>query len=174
MAYSVQTLGHNILSVLIEDDGVFPNNGALPLILYTKIPIETSLAPEAIERLFAENRWIPSWRNGVYPFHHYHSTAHEMLGCYAGWAQVLFGGNDGYVAEISAGAGVLIPAGISHKRLSSGDSFGVAAAYLEDQSPDMCYGRVGERPEADRRIAALDKPQSDPVLGSTGPAVTLW
>ena len=34
------------------------------------------------------------------------------------------------------------------------------------QHPDMCYGKVGERPGADERIAEVPLPSTDPVIGS--------
>jgi uncharacterized protein YjlB len=38
----------------------------------------------------------------------------------------------------------------------------------------MQYGKPGERPAADARIARVDMPAADPVLGETGPLVSLW
>ena len=64
----------------LKDDGIFPNN-TLPVILYKKV-IDFSIVSGAsvIENIFQSNGWGNSWRNGIYSFHHYHSTAHEVLG----------------------------------------------------------------------------------------------
>ena len=172
--YTISGLGNGLIGVVLSDDGVFPNNGSLPLIVYADALPKLSPTAEAFEELFALNKWQASWRNGVYPYHHYHSTAHEMLGCFSGEARVLFGGDSGYIAELTAGSAVLIPAGVAHKRLSSSEGFAVAAAYLPGQKADMCYGNVEERPDADLRICALSKPEFDPVLGLSGPAATAW
>ena len=59
-----------------KDDGSIPNN-ALPLPLYRQS--DTPDLPSAIEERFAKNNWTGSWRAGVFPFHHYHSTTHEVL-----------------------------------------------------------------------------------------------
>ena len=141
-------------------------NGALKL--------EGSDPASAVERLLNGNRWVRSWRNGVYSMHHYHSTAHEVLGVYSGTAQVQFGGEKGPQVDVQAGDVVVIPAGVAHKRLSSSQDFMVVGAYPEGQMWDMCYGREGERPETDRNISAVPNPQTDPVYGSTGPLLELW
>jgi len=35
--------------------------------------------PASIETTLRANGWGNGWRNGVYSYHHYHSTAHEVL-----------------------------------------------------------------------------------------------
>src|SRR5579871_4522989 len=101
------------------DDGDVPNN-PLPLIVYKRAVDVTRGDPAvAFEDLFEANGWGGGWRNGIYPFHHYHSTAHEVLGIARGEAVVRFGGEYGETLHVKAGDAVLIPAGVGHKRLSS-------------------------------------------------------
>jgi uncharacterized protein YjlB len=156
--------------IVLQDDGTFPNNRR-PLLLY---PGAVSPDPSAIETLFERNLWPAAWRNGVYAYHHYHSTAHEALGVYSGSAMIQFGGPGGASRRVQAGDVAVIPAGVAHRCLDSSADFRVVGAYPCGQSWDMCYGRAGERPEADRRIAALGDPEQDPVLGAGGVLHRLW
>ena len=55
------------------------------------------------EALFARNRWPAAWRNGVHPFHHYHSNGHEALGVYSGEVTVQFGGDAGVTITAKPG-----------------------------------------------------------------------
>ena len=158
----------------LADDGAFPNN-RLPLLVY---PGAVLLAghpdPAAVfEALFRANRWGSSWRNGVYSFHHYHSTAHEVLGVYGGEAVIQFGGESGVAVEARRGDAILIPAGVAHKKLSSSAGFAVVGAYPAGQHWDMNYGKPGERPQADQNIAQVGMPERDPVLGEGG-LLALW
>jgi uncharacterized protein YjlB len=81
------------LSFTFDDDGSIPNS-ALPLLVYRNALPEDAAG---IEQIFATNRWPPAWRKGVHPFHHFHSSAHEVLGVARGEASVLFGGPSGTV-----------------------------------------------------------------------------
>jgi uncharacterized protein YjlB len=38
----------------------------------------------------------------------------------------------------------------------------------------MQYGKPGERPAADERIAQVAMPKSEPVFGADGPLSALW
>jgi uncharacterized protein YjlB len=159
----------------LEDDGTFPNNGKVPLLVYTGGVSLPDLNPATtFEELFHRNHWGNSWRNGVYGFHHYHSTAHEVLGVYSGTARIQLGGEGGITLSVGQGDVVVIPAGVAHKNLGASSDFRVVGAYPRGQRPDMNYGRAGERPHADHNIAAVDLPEADPVHGKDGPLIEWW
>jgi uncharacterized protein YjlB len=159
----------------LKDDGVYPNNSMLPLVVLQGALASSEGDPAAVfEALFAANHWGGSWRNGVYGFHHYHSTAHEVLGVYGGTAQVQFGGERGVVLKVSLGDVVVIPAGVAHKNLGASHDFRVVGAYPRGQRWDMCYGKSGERPRADQNIARVPVPEADPVYGTDGPLIKYW
>ena len=162
-------------SWLLPDDGTWPNNQRCPLLAYQcALDLSHGDLAMAIERLFRANHWGGSWRNGVYSFHHYHSTAHEVLGVYGGSARVQLGGEGGVTLELRRGDVIVIPAGVAHKNLGATPDFRVVGAYPLGTSPDMNEGRPDERPEADANIAKLVMPSADPVYGEGGPLLSLW
>ncbi len=164
----------NIIVRHFEDDGRFPNNGSLPLIIITAALDRSSVSPEKFERTFTQNGWPAAWRNGLYDFHHYHSLAHEVLGIYTGWVKACFGGPGGETLKAEAGDIIIIPAGVSHCNVGQSEDFRVVGGYPAGQQWDMMYGKDGERPAADENIASVSKPLSDPIFGPTGPLMKLW
>ncbi|HSU04513.1 MAG TPA: cupin domain-containing protein [Acetobacteraceae bacterium] len=155
-----------------EDDGAIPNSG-LPLLVYRQaVPTD----PAEIERIFAANRWPPAWRDGVHPFHHFHSTAHEVLGVARGHAQVLFGGPSGRVLEVRAGDVVVLPAGVGHCNKAQSPDLLIVGAYPDGVAgrPDTRRGKPDEHDEAVRNIARVAVPTCDPVTGADGALRRLW
>jgi uncharacterized protein YjlB len=164
-----------VLSHLLKDDGTYPNNEVVPLIVYQGALTLPERQPAVIfEELFAANHWGGSWRNGVYSFHHYHSKAHEVLGVYGGTAKVQLGGPQGIVISAKKGDVIIIPAGVAHKNLGSSHDFRIVGAYPRGQSPDMCYGKSGERPDADHNIMQVAVPAFDPIYGVYGALNNSW
>jgi len=160
--------------IALEDDGVVPNNARLPLILYEGLLEGGEETALRFERLLGDHRWRASWRYGVFPYHHYHATAHEALGCFRGEARIQFGGPSGPVVPFRAGEAVAIPAGVGHKNCGSSDDFCVVGGYPEGQSPDMNYARADERKRALRAIGRVPLPEADPFFGPEGPLLRHW
>ena len=157
-----------------QDDGVIPNS-KYPLIIYRKAFSETgSKGASWLEEKFAKNNWSNSWRNGVYPFHHYHSISHEVLGIYSGSATLHLGGEKGEKLKVNAGDILVIPAGVGHKNLGNDQLFGVVGAYPNGHEWDLLKGEPGERPLADKHIAAVPFPDTDPLLGNAGGLLKTW
>jgi len=160
---------------LFKDDGIIPNNAHLPLLLYRQaFKPSGSKAAEWLQSRFAGNNWTNSWQNGIYPFHHYHSTSHEVLGIYSGSALLHLGGEQGQKLQVQAGDMIVIPAGVGHKNLGADKDFGVVGAYPDGRDWDLLRGAPGERPRADKNIAALPLPGTDPLFGKEGPLKQLW
>src|SRR6516165_1204603 len=70
------------LALMFGDDGSIPTNPRLPLLVY-RGAVDLSLGPSAeriIESTFGANGWGDMWRNGIFPYVHYHSMIHEALG----------------------------------------------------------------------------------------------
>ena len=156
------------------DDGAVPNN-RLPFLVYRgAIDARHNLAT-AIERTFERNGWGHGmWRNGIYPFVHYHSQVHEVLGIAAGTARVRFGGSNGEELDVEAGDIAVLPAGTGHQLLSSTPDLLVVGAYPPEGRYDLCRGTSAEHARALGTIPHVPVPETDPLFGAGGPLTRLW
>ena len=159
-------------TILLQQNGWVPNNPDKPVLLYRDVLPDASDAATAAEELFVESGWQPQWRDVVFRFHHYHTTAHEVLGCVAGHASIMLGGEDGTIVELRKGDAVLLPAGVGHAQISASDDFLLVGAYPPGQQWDLCRTSASEADLA--RIRLLPFPLSDPVFGKSGPMTWIW
>ena len=151
----------------LDRNGWVPNNPQFPVLIYHNVTdLEEEYAPEALESMFRRNGWPPQWRNGVYPFHHYHSTAHEVLGVANGKARLMLGGLDGQEVSVTAGDVLVLPVGTGHCRLEASADFLVVGAYPPNQIADLC--REAPNAATITRMNDLLSPPSDPVTGLEG------
>jgi len=158
------------------DDGSIPNNPALPFVLYRDaIDLVGTPDPEKlIENTFATNGWGEMWRNGVYPYAHYHSMIHEVMGVARGRATVRFGGEYGREIEIAFGDVVILPAGTGHQCLTQSPDLVVIGAYPPTGKYNLCLGSKAEHAKALVSIPKVPQPAADPVFGPEGPLMALW
>lgn len=163
-------------AILIQGDGETPNNPALPLVLY-RSPVNFAGAQDpaaVLEVLFAGNGWKPAWRNGIYPFNHFHTGTHEVVGIARGHARVRYGGEKGRDVEVRAGDVAIHPAGVGHCRLSASEDLLVVGAYPKGGRYDEPRPCDIDYREAVKRIAMTAMPACDPVYGRDGPLMSLW
>jgi len=166
------------LTVLFAADGETPNNPALPVLIYRgAVDLAGQGEPEAIiERLFTANGWGRGlWRNGVFPYIHYHPMIHEVLGIARGHGRLMLGGQSGQTFDVRAGDVAVLPAGTGHQRLSASDDFSVVGGYPPEGTYSLNRAAETEKYEkALTTISSVPVPASDPVRGKSGPLPALW
>lgn len=149
-------LHNDHLHVVIKENGAFPNNKLLPVLLYRAIlELPEHNAAQKIELVFKEN------------------NTHEVLGVYAGHCDVALGADDENIYRLEKADVLIIPAGVAHKNIRSSENFACVGAYPEGRSYDIKYGKPEERPDADENIRNVPIPSTDPVYGK-GPLQVYW
>lgn len=152
-----------------------PNNAHLPVLQYQQAitqPMDGMDLPTTMEHIFTQNGWPPQWRWGIFPFHHYHTEGHEVLGVFSGHAQVMLGGPGGRTVTMRKGDVVVLPTGTGHRCLQASDDFTVVGAYPPGEHPDI--NRSAPDTAMRERIRTTTFPNSDPVTGAGGPLTHLW
>ncbi|CAJ1949630.1 unnamed protein product [Cylindrotheca closterium] len=117
----------DIFRLFMDDDGTFPNNLYQPLLLYKNA--WKGNEQEARRAITKGNHWTSPWAWGVFPYHHYHSKAWEILVCIQGEANVQMGGSTGPTVLVEKGDVVYVPPGFAHKQLDDRNGFTLLGAY---------------------------------------------
>jgi uncharacterized protein YjlB len=158
---------------MLEPHDWVPNNSKLPVVLYRRaLSPGSGNLPAAFEILFERNAWPAQWRDSIFDFHHFHATAHEVLGVTDASAEVIVGGPGGRVLTVHAGDVLLLPAGTGHCLQSFERHFQVVAGYPLGQQWDI--RREALTPQELTEMLALPFPPLDPIDGKHGPVVELW
>lgn len=159
---------------LTEPSGGVPNN-PLPLLLWRDVlPADANDSAQWFESTFARNNWPPRWRYPVFTYTHFHTNTHEVLGIYAGEADIQLGGETGPVVHLKKGDAVLIPAGVGHKQIDASEDFMAVGAYPPDLSPDKYLDEPEQLAETLKNVASVARPETDPIGGETGGIVEHW
>jgi uncharacterized protein YjlB len=150
-----------------------PNHPRLPVLIYRQaLAGAQAQFADLLEQTFSSCGWQGSWRNGIFPYQHYHSGAHEALGIAQGHARLLVGGPNGSVIEVKAGDCLVLPAGTGHMKLEATGDFLVVGSYPPGQEADILT--EAPDPAQQQSIEILPLPQTDPLFGAEGPLVRLW
>lgn len=165
---------YKIITQIILETKEFPNS-KLPVLHYQQVLIFSGKDHVGqIQKLFKNNEWFRPWVNGIYDYHHYHSNNHEVLGIAEGNCVVLLGGDEGFYFDLKKGDVLILPAGVSHKKMEGSNDFSCVGAYSIDTDYDLMLGKNGEKTEAKKRIVEVPKPFTDPVFGEEGPLLEYW
>jgi uncharacterized protein YjlB len=153
---------------LFADGANVPNNPTLPLRLYRQaFAFQSADREQHVIAHLAGNDWGAAWVNGIYDFHHYHATAHEVLVITRGWADVMFGGPQGRVIRAEAGDAVIIPAGVGHCRTEASPDLTVVGAYPAGQENyDLKRATREDHARALKEIANVGLPARNPITGT--------
>ncbi len=162
------------LALHFAADGAIPNHPHLPVLHYRAVLEDCADRAAAFERAFAAHDWPAQWRDGIYPYHHYHAGAHEAFGIAAGTAEVLLGGPHGQALTLAAGDVLVLPAGTGHCRLSASADFLAVGAYPRGAEADMQDEQSLDLDRLRVLILAVPIPASDPVGGAQGYLPRLW
>jgi uncharacterized protein YjlB len=164
-----------IVAHYLAPAGAIPNHPRWPLLVYPgAVAIEGEDPAIRFEELFNRNGWPAAWRNGVFPFHHFHTNAHEALGVYSGEVTVQFGGDKGVVLTAQPGDVIVLPAGTGHKKVSSRGVVGIVGAYPAGQQPNMRTPLLSFRHRSPKGVAEVPLPECDPVDGAAGRLFMHW
>ena len=164
-----------VITDFFIDDGDTPNNPLLPIVIMrvTGETLEGDMAAW-FESQFTSHGWGAVWRWGIYPFHHYHSTNHEVLGVSKGEARLILGGAQGKEYRVTVEDVIVIPAGVGHKCQEASSDFEVVGAYPRGHEPDLVRSGEGDIGTCRQHIAKVPLPEKDPIQGKEGPLFNHW
>ena len=149
-------------SLSLAPTAAIPNHPRFPALVYRGVVDGAGDAAAALEALFARNGWPPQWRDGIYPFHHYHTLGHEALGCACGPARVLLGGPDGARWRSPPATSRCCRPAPAIAGWRRARDFLVVGAYPPGQRADICRDAADAR-RCWRGSRGLPAPASDPA-----------
>ncbi|MER8387120.1 cupin [Mesorhizobium sp. M1380] len=149
-------------------------NSKLPVLIYRDI---ISGSPKEFEAKLRANGWVPDWYSnmGLYPKHHFHSDAHELIGFTSGAQSGVLGGAGGMEVSLKEGDVVVLPAGVAHLGLAVSEDLRAVGAYpMGFGVHDFRLCDEAEFSAALESVLRVPLPPMDPFYGVTGPLPKLW
>jgi len=166
----------HIIHFTLKRNRYFPNS-RLPVLIYKgalELPAQKNKSALIVQKIFLQNDWSNTWRNGIYDFHHYHSITHECMGIACGSATVIFGGPNGKRIKLKTGDVLILPAGVAHKCSHATKDFLCVGSYPQGKEYDIKTGTAAEYKASITHIHKLAVPRHDPLAGKEGFLKVYW
>lgn len=162
--------------IYMQETDELPNNPGLPVLVYKEVlDVQTAAKHKQFQHCFEQNGWKGIWKNGLYDYHHFHPSSHEVLGIASGTVDLQLGGEGGKTLRLAAGDLLVLPAGTGHKRLTASGNLVIIGAYPAGQENyTICRHRNESTEDVMRMIAAVPLPETDPYYGPDGPLLKIW
>jgi len=157
-----------IVPLRFEPGDEVPNNPDHPAVL-ARNALGGAHDDGAVRALMEANGWGGTWTWRVFDYHHFHPDAFEALAVASGSATLMLGGPQGQAVEVEAGDAMILPPGFGHRQIDMHGSFQICGAYPAGQQDyTVVSGSDGYDEAMLRQIAAVPKPDTDPVWGGRG------
>jgi uncharacterized protein YjlB len=159
----------DIVRLRVDAGDQVPNNPRYPAVL-ARNALNGGNDDRAVRALMEQNGWRGTWTWRVFDYHHFHPDAFEALAVAKGGATLMLGGPQGETVEVEAGDVMILPPGFGHCQIAMREGFQICGAYPRGQTDyTVVRGSDGYDEAMLRQIAAVAKPETDPVWGGGGP-----
>ncbi|OAK96063.1 hypothetical protein IQ06DRAFT_297547 [Phaeosphaeriaceae sp. SRC1lsM3a] len=160
-----------------------PNN-PLPALVYRNV-LPTPHDAKSAQELCESHGWEKRGEWGAITVAHFHPNTHECYAIIQGESRLVLGrckpvdgqeGTGGVEVDVSTGDVVVVPAGVSHRSLTSSGGYRYIGVYPETGPKwrnNYCKGEESLE-DLKTEIARVEIPQADPVYGIGGPLVRIW
>ncbi|KAF1953103.1 hypothetical protein CC80DRAFT_537866 [Byssothecium circinans] len=156
-------------------------NSRLPVLVYRHVLPQPWNAETARE--FCEaNHWQKRGEWGVITVPHFHPNSHECYAVFQGSSRLVLGREQddtsatGVEVDVFPGDIIVIPAGVSHRSLSSSGNYRYIGVYPETgpRWRNVFCQHDESVNELVKEIGTVEVPEHDPVFGLGGPLVLIW
>ncbi|KAH8730025.1 hypothetical protein GQ44DRAFT_473261 [Phaeosphaeriaceae sp. PMI808] len=159
-------------------------NSPLPALIYRNV-LPSPCDSESAKELCEANGWEKRGEWGAITTAHFHPNTHECYAIVQGESRLVLGrckpadgeeGTEGIEVDVSTGDVVVVPAGVSHRSLTSSGGYRYIGVYPKTNPKWRNNFCKGEEPLEDLKneIAHVAMPDADPVYGADGPLVRIW